>query len=459
MPYSKVILDSYIHVPKSEIPDINDYRHRYTVTSRYKNGPTIKYYKETDQYFGIPRHALRLSTQMADDIVDNRALGSIIAMKFVGKLWDYQDKAIHEFTSLVDKGATGFFLTAMPGSGKTVMGLKMISQLKRTTLIIVPKSDLVTQWKERILGTSKIPAFTNLKEEDIGIVEGGKCNYAGKKIVIGLIHSVVLKRIATPKFIKNFGVVFFDECDSSLPPKTFSSAAGMFPAKYRIGVTASPNRADGLHVIFEDSLAQFRITCSSSKTLSPTVLIHRFNGSSGVIPNYLKDLSRRGVLISKLASNPVRNDLIAKYATKAYNSKRSIIIISDRKDQLKKIDQLLRKVYKIHSSKIGWYVRSLDGKTLKQEEKEESANHASIILATYGMLSRGTDIPRLSCLILATIRSDMRQVAGRIERFLEGKKAPIIVDFVDTFYPECIRSYKVRLKFYEDRGLRIKELK
>lgn len=459
MAHSRVILSSYTYVPKSEILNIEDYRRRYTITSKYKNGPTIPYYKETKSYFGIPRHALRLTKSLAEEVIDNRVTGMAIGMSFKGELWDYQKKAIDEFSELVDKGATGFFLESAPGSGKTVMGLKMISQLKRTTLIVVPKSDLVTQWKDRILGTKKMPPFTDLTEGDIGFVEGGKCDYIGKKIVIGLIHSIVLKHVATPDFINNFGVVLFDECDSSLPPKTFSSASGMFPAKYRIGMTASATRADGLHIIFEDSLAQFRIKCSNTKTLTPSVLLHKFNGSSGKIPSYLKDIQRRGVLISNLANNPVRNDLIASYAFRSFNSSRITLIMSDRKSQLKSIKDTLVKVYKVDPRKIGYFVRSLEGKLLKQADKDKSANHASIILATYGMMSRGTDIPRLETLILGTIRSDMRQTLGRIERFLAGKQPPIVIDIVDTSYKETLSSARSRLKFYNERGLKIREVK
>jgi superfamily II DNA or RNA helicase len=450
MPYSKVILSSHTFVPKSEIENINDLRHRFTVSSKYKNGPTIKYYKETEDYFGIPRHGVRLSKAMATTVVDNRTLGLPISVEFKGDLWDYQKKAIEEFKSLLTKGASGFFLESAPGSGKTVMGLKMLSILGTTALIVVPKSDLVLQWKNRIL------EFTNLEEIDIGLVEGGNSNYQGKKVVIGLIHSIVLKRIATSHFVKNFGLVIFDECDSSLPPKTFSSASGMFPSKYRIGMTASATRSDGLHVIFEDSLAQFRIKCNNTKTLTPSVVLHKFSGSSGIIPSYLKDIQRRGVLITNIASNPVRNDLISNYAFRSFNSGRITLVMSDRKDQLQTIRDTLVRVYKVDPKKIGFFVRSLSGKLLKQAEKDRSAEKASIILATYGMMSRGTDIPRLEALILATIRSDMRQTLGRIERFLVGKQAPVVIDIVDTFYKEAKNSAKSRIKFYQERNLKIK---
>jgi superfamily II DNA or RNA helicase len=453
MPYNKIILSTHIFVPKTEIEDINAMRRRYTISSKYKDGPRIPYYLEDEFYFGIPRHAERLSKNMANEIIDKRVLGSPIDFKFSGELWDYQEKAVNTFNDLVGKGGTGFFLCAAPGSGKTVMGIKMLERLGVTSLIIVPKSDLVKQWRERIT------SFSTLTDQDIGVVEGGTASYIGKKVVIGLIHSVIIDRIASLPFCNYFGAVLFDECDSSLPPKTFSSASGMFPAKYRIGMTASATRADGLHIIFEEHLAQFKISCSNTKTLEPMVLLHKFKGSSGTIPPYLKDLSRRGVLISKLASNPVRNDLIANYANKSYNSGRPTLIISDRKSQLKSIEKLLIKTYNIKTSEIGYFVRTLDGRDLKQFEKDKTVNTSKIILATYGMLSRGTDIPRLETLILATPHSDLRQTAGRIERSIEGKNQPLIIDIVDSFYPETKRSAEARMRFYKKRELRIKEIR
>ena len=452
MTFSKAIVSTHLFVPKNEI-DVEAYRRRYTVKSSYSNGPVISYYKEDDYYFGIPRHALRLTRAIASELEDRRVLGSPVNINFKGKLWDYQLKAIDEFSTLVAKGGSGFFLEAAPGSGKTVMGLKMLSLLGVTSLVIVPKSDLVKQWKSRIL------SFTDIKEDEIGIVEGGNSDYVGKKIVIGLVHSVIIDRISTKEFCSYFGAILFDECDSSLPPKTFSSASGMFPAKYRIGMTASATRADGLHVIFEENLAQFKLKCVNTKTLAPTVILHVFKESSGEIPSYLRDLQRRGVLISNLANNPVRNDLIANYASKSYSSGRPTLIISDRKEQLKQLEKLLVKVYKIPKEEIGYFVRSLDGKNLKEADKKHSADNCQIILATYGMMSRGTDIPRLSCLILATIRSDLKQTLGRIERFMENKESPILIDLVDSHYKETMNSAKARIKFYKDRNLQIKEVR
>ena len=44
----------------------------------------------------------------------------------------------------------GGLLDVEPGKGKTVMALNIISKLKTKTLVVVHKTFLLNQWKERI---------------------------------------------------------------------------------------------------------------------------------------------------------------------------------------------------------------------------------------------------------------------------------------------------------------------
>lgn len=447
--YSKAVIHSHLFVPKKEIENISVVKRSFTVRSKFDSSLAIETFRETENWFGFPRHTQRLTDGIAKKVVDKRTDGRPINLTDSINLWDYQKTAVDQITAHIKSGGTGFFLEAAPGSGKTVIGIKLIVDIGRTALVIVPKSDLVEQWINRFL------EYTNIKRESIGIASGGVCEWEGKDIVIGLVHTVVLDRWSE-SFKKNFGVVLFDECDSSIPPTTFSPAACMFPARYRIGMTASSTRTDGLHKVFEDHICQFRVVCKKSNTLKPSIIMHYYKESSGTVPHYLVErMSRRGVLISHLASNPERNKLIAAYAHKSYEVKRPTLVISDRKEQLKEIHKILTSGYKIPPSKIGFYVRTLDNKTIKKKEKERIANDCEIILGTYGMIKRGTDIQRLSTLILATPQSDLRQTQGRIERFLEGKSTPVLVDIVDTFYPECSKSANYRLSQYRKSGLTI----
>lgn len=447
--YKRVIIHTHIFIPKSEIDNLDLFKLSYTARSKYNDGTEVVLYKETKDYIGIPRHSIRLSKSIAEDIVDKRVLGDPINLETTTTLWDYQANIVNDFNNIIRKGGSGIFLEAPPGSGKTRMGIEMIALLQRKALIVVPKSDLLKQWVDRFVEHS------NIKESDIGVAQGGKCDFLAKKVVIGLVHTIIKDRWGSD-FRDSFGTVLFDECDSSICPVTFSSAASMFPAKYRIGMTASRTRGDGLHIVFDQHLNQFSLSCKTGNVMTPKVIIHKFKGDSGNIPSFFKGMNRRGIMISNLAFNPMRNKVISDYAFQSYKAGRPTLIVSDRKEQLKQLFNFLTKTYDVPPNKIGFYVRTLDDKTISAKEKARVAKNCDIILGTYGMIKRGTDIKRLSTLILATPQSDLRQTSGRIERFMEDKKDPVIIDIVDSSYQECKNSSKARLKFYRERGLEIK---
>jgi superfamily II DNA or RNA helicase len=226
----------------------------------------------------------------------------------------------------------------------------------------------------------------------------------------------------------------------------------MFNSKYRIAMTASETRADGLHVIFQNHLVEVKIMCEKSNTMTPDVLFINYNMSSGKLPHSKDRIKSKGMLMTMLAKNEDRNKVIASYIYKAtMEDKRPTAILSDRISQLKSIKRWLIEVYKVPEETIGFYI----GEQNKVENKRV-ADNCMVILASFGMLSRGTDITRLSCLVLATPRNDMRQISGRIERVCPNKKQPIIVDFIDPYHL-CQTGKEQRLKFYTYRKMRLYE--
>lgn len=112
------------------------------------------------------------------------------------------------------------------GEGKTVLALKIISELKRKTLVIVHKEFLVNQWKERI--AEFIPTVK------VGRIQQDECNVVGKDIVIGMIHSLALKEY--PGIYNMFGVVVNDEAHR-ISAETFSEATPKFNSRYRLGLS------------------------------------------------------------------------------------------------------------------------------------------------------------------------------------------------------------------------------
>ena len=101
---------------------------------------------------------------------------------------------------------------------------------------------------------------------------------------------------------------------------------------------------------------------------------------------------------------------------------RKILILSERKNQLKVIEKLLDNNYN-----IGYYVCGMTREKLKESENMQ------IILATYQMASEGMDIPALNTLILASPITSIEQSIGRIQRQLphERKYIPMTIDIID----------------------------
>lgn len=445
--FEEAINSNFFIVDKKYISEkeLRQYRKELIAVNSYDEEKRTQMYKEDSTFFYFPRYFFKDSNKITKRLIDRTDKGTEIDFKCNINLWDYQQLAINEFNTHLKNNKTGLFLGAAPGSGKTQMGIKMLHILGRTALIVVPKKDLIHQWVERIIST------TNLTKEDIGVCQEGKIEWKDKKIVVGLIHTIV-KYVDLDPFKKYFGVILFDECDSSVPPSTFAPAAVMFDAKYRIAMTASETRADGLHIIFQNHLVEVKITCEKSNTLTPDVLFLNYKNSSGRLPHSKDRIKSKGMLMSMLAKNENRNKVIASYIFKAaIEEDRPTAILSDRISQLQNIKKWLVNTYKVSEDKIGFYI----GNNSKAENKRV-ADNCLIILGSYGMMSRGTDIPRLSCLVLATQRNDIRQIVGRIERVCKDKKQPIVIDIIDP-YNLCQTGKEQRFKFYQSKKMRMFE--
>ena len=88
---------------------------------------------------------------------------------------------------------------------------------------------------------------------------------------------------------------------------------------------------------------------------------------------------------------------------------------------------------------------------LKEAELEQ-AKTCDIILATYKMMSEGSDIPELDTLFLATPRADIEQIVGRIQRHHDDKKSLLVVDPVFINQSYCVAMGRKRIPHYKNLG-------
>jgi superfamily II DNA or RNA helicase len=452
--YSKIAIGTHLFIPKDEMRmSLPDAREKFTAYSEYDEGGEFPMYLDLPKVFGIPRYHFKNWSRVAKKVVDLRTEGSKIRFDFTSKLREGQDEVISKFKANLQKGRTGFTLQAPPGFGKTVVLIKMLEMLERSAIIIVPRSNLVDQWVDRICQHS------TYRRHRIGVVNGKEVNYEGCPITVALVHSVAARLSEDTKFHEMFGVAVFDEVDRSVPPSTFSPVLGFFPVKYRIGASATVRRKDGLHVIHDSHISEVHLKGRDVGRMVPKILLVNYAGSSGQVWGGSKTLNRRGMLLSMLANNALRNQLICKYIRLIYKSGRRVLVLSDRTAQLYKLNWMMNK-RGVKLNEMGYYCDSVDigGKKRKvsKEELEVSAINCKIIFGTYGKVAIGTDIPDLAGLVYATPQSQVEQTQGRIERMLEGKSQPVVVDIVDTAYKDAEGWAQARKRYYFRKQLKIK---
>ena len=116
------------------------------------------------------------------------------------------------------------------GAGKSHVALLAIDQKRRSTLVVAPTLDLVRQWFDLLGATFGTP---------IGLVGGGEHDL--QPLTVTTYDSAFLHM---EHFGARFGLVVFDECHH-LPSAGYALAARACLAPFRLGLTATPERADG----------------------------------------------------------------------------------------------------------------------------------------------------------------------------------------------------------------------
>jgi superfamily II DNA or RNA helicase len=127
------------------------------------------------------------------------------------------------------------------GSGKTVVALDFAARRGVPFLIVLDTTELIRQWREEIADCLEIP-------EGVGLIQGPHFDWK-KPAVIATYHTLAAKAHLLPEEARRwYGTIIFDEAQHIAAP-TFSRTADLFYG-LRLGLTATPDRDDGYHVIY-----------------------------------------------------------------------------------------------------------------------------------------------------------------------------------------------------------------
>ena len=190
----------------------------------------------SDEDLGYASHGFGVSPSLASRwriVSEEGRLGL-----FGARLRDYQVPAVQSVLDRLvarDTASNGAMLVAGCGTGKTVMSIAAACALGRKTAILCHNSMLITQWAERV---------EEFVGESPGVVQREKVEH-DRPIVLFMIASVISGRYDGTGIFDDFGLVIVDECHH-IAAKTFMDSLGRFPARARLGLTATPDRRDGL---------------------------------------------------------------------------------------------------------------------------------------------------------------------------------------------------------------------
>lgn len=123
------------------------------------------------------------------------------------------------------------------GTGKTVIALAAMARCSVSTLVVAPIRDLMYQWQRRI-------------EQALGF-NAGVLGDGRREIWPVTVTTYDSAYIHMERMGDYFGLVIFDE-EHHLPGPSIQQAGRMCAALWRMGLTATPERFDGGHVLLDE---------------------------------------------------------------------------------------------------------------------------------------------------------------------------------------------------------------
>ena len=343
-------------------------------------------------------------------------------------------------------------IKAPPGFGKTYIAVKIISELKYKSLIIVDNIKLANQW------VSDIKEFTNLIDEDIRIISGSDevtDKNLDNHIIIMLIQtaSSITKKQLLPDnkyfitFAKaNIGMIVLDEIHKSFGSKEFSKAALLFVSPRLLGLSATPRKSSekGTNILMSYFDNNLMLPTYEKKSKIHAQIFH-FN--SGIPTKTLKWIQFGG----RWNNVNYRKTLLK---SPAYIS--SVLFISQHmKDLGKNIIFIAHEVNHLNTIieslvESGWNKDDIGlaiaGSTPEQLDKQ-------YVFSTYKMMTAGLSLNSMDTLFYLTppgaTSTAIEQSSGRIDRdHNDSETKKLVIDLVDTTHRKISSRILPRVREY-----------
>lgn len=455
---------------------------------------------DTRLYVLLPRAGFIEAVRIGALVVRGNALVNQLPLgdKFKGKSSvvyrdDQQlvtDEIMKTFTSEKRRTAESLLtLDLKAGYGKTEIACSLVGKVGRKTLIIVPFSSIIKQWRDTLhrhypgirvgvysgeektdgdvviaicnslMCTSKrIPATAAIvgraavkgkkatattkavKAKKAVIAQPAKKAYTQKKV---FWPNGDKKPSMTPsEFFAQFGFAVFDESHKHCTLLRITDMFRWMGIRTQLGLSATPDKnSSGYDRAAHDHVGQVLVASEipgyKGLKIKFTGYVRRVKYTAA--PKYSGTvLDATGMCsvpltLNKLLEDPHRELMVVDEIMQCLSDKHYVIVFADRREYLCKIAKMLSGKHPVKST-VTDNIRAdvvYGGST--HESLQDAKDHAHVIFSTFAYGSTGLSIKKLDAIVMVTPRKNMmEQIVGRIQRIngdMSIKRK--IVDIVD----------------------------
>ena len=315
-------------------------------------------------------------------------------------------------------------ISAFTGFGKTLTAVCLLAKLKYKTAILCHLDKVKEQWPDEIEkftgGTCKVQMVKGSKPLDPD----------ADVYIFGIFKAAKF----SPEELESIGLVIVDEIHLCTT-KAFTNSLLKFTPRYLVGLSATPDRKDGMDKLFDFYFGDPRNYIFRKEVKNFTVIKYQtlYKPTIKYVTRFGKTIPDWCTAINSIEYNEERQKEIAQIAID--NPKEKIIILCNRINQTNGIYDILDDAKESVAKLVG---------TKKKYDKS-----ARILVAGLKKGGVGLNDPDLTMLILASDVTDVRQNEGRI-RTTDN----IVYDIVD-YYKPFENHWEMRETWYESRGATI----
>lgn len=343
-------------------------------------------------------------------------------LKFMGKLNSVQEEVKPQVYEILNR-TRSIMISLYCGAGKTALAIYICSQLKYKVCVLAHRLNLLDQWMYAI------KKFCPMAKTQL-LSSYSTLDPAADFYVIN-VSNVQKKQM---KEFEQVGILIIDEAHT-ICTENMSQALFWFRPKYTIGLTATPDRTDGMGKI---------LTLHFGPEIVERKMYRSFNAyiiETGCTP-VTESNEKTGKLdwnktIESQCLNEDRNMLIVNIIR--YLSTRNFLVLCKRIEQ----SNYLYRQLKAFDEDVEIYVS-----TQKKFNVE-----SRILISTFSKAGVGFDSPKLDAMIMASdVCEGIEQYMGRV--FRDEKNIPMIIDLADKVYRHhpLNKHLGVRKQMYESKG-------